>query len=66
MSSFRAQRKERKRLRMSAMGKASQKVQREDRLSEMTPEVLRDMMANPPLEDGSCLGPLTWHNHRSG
>ena len=66
MRSFRNQRSERKRLRMSAMGKASQRVQREDRLSAMTPEVLRDMEANPPLAEGDCLGTITWHNHRSG
>ena len=66
MRSFRNQRRELNRLRMSAMGKASQKVQREDRLADMTPEVLRDMAANPPLAEGDCLGSLTWHNHRSG
>ena len=66
MISFRKQRAARIRLRMSAMGKASQKIQREDRLSEMTPEVLWDMAANPLLEEGDCLGSLTWHNHRTG
>lgn len=48
------------------MGKASQKVQSERRMAGMTPEVLRDMEANPPLMEGACLGTLTWHNHRSG
>ena len=48
------------------MGKASQKMQSERRMAEITPEVLRDMEVNPPLTEGDCLGSLTWHNHRSG
>jgi hypothetical protein len=55
-----------KSLRMSAMGKRSQEVQRERRLAEMTPEVLREMESNPPLQEGSALGMLRYHDFCSG
>lgn len=48
------------------MGKASQRIQQERRLAEMTPEVLMDLAANPPYSEGDSLGSLTWHNHRTG
>jgi hypothetical protein len=51
---------------MSAMGKRSQEVQRERRLAEMTPEVLREMESNPPLREGSALGMLRYHDFCSG
>jgi hypothetical protein len=66
MRSFRAQRKERYRLKMSAMGKASQRVQAARREAEMTPEILMDLAANPLFREGDSMGSLTWHNHRTG
>ncbi|MEO5915579.1 MAG: hypothetical protein ABIS50_15200 [Luteolibacter sp.] len=52
MRSFRQQRRERYRLKMSAMGKASQRVQAERRMADITPEFLMDLAANPPLQEG--------------
>jgi hypothetical protein len=51
---------------MSAMGKASQRVQAARRMAEMTPEILQDLTANPHYAEGDSLGSLTWHNHRTG
>lgn len=66
MRSFRKQQRESIRLRCSKMGLASQRVQRERRLADITPEVLMDLAANPPYSEGDSLGSLTWHNHRTG
>ena len=46
MTSYRKQRAERKRLRFSVMGKASQRVQAERRMAVMTPERLNDKNRN--------------------
>jgi hypothetical protein len=51
---------------MSAMGKASQRVQASRRMAEMTPEVLQEIASNPRYAEGDSLGSITWHNHRSG
>ena len=66
MPSYRKQRAALKRLRFSAMGKASQRVQSERRMAEMTPEILQDLAANPHYAEGDSLGSITWHNHRTG
>lgn len=55
-----------KSLRMSAMGKRSQQVQRDRRLAEITPEVLRELEMNPPLREGSALGSIRYHDFASG
>jgi len=55
-----------KSLRMSAMGKRSQQVQRERRMAEMTPDVLREMQTNPSLREGSPLGMFRYHDFVSG
>ena len=48
------------------MGKKSQAVQAARRAVEITPDVLMDMAANPPLRAGDALGSLQWHNHLTG
>ena len=32
----------------------------------MTPEILMDLRANPPLRDGSPLGSFEWRNYLTG
>lgn len=70
MRSYRQQRKERHRLKMSAMGKASQRVQQERRMTAMTPEVLREIaeieVQNLPRKPGDALGCLQWTDFRTG
>lgn len=70
MRSYRQQRKERHRLKMSAMGKASQRVQAAKRMERVTPEYLRDMeeieIANLPRKKGDALGSLQWTDFRTG
>jgi hypothetical protein len=69
MRSFRQQRKERKRLRMSAMGKASQQAQAARRMAD-APDRIREMaewdVQNLPRKRGDALGTLQWHDFRSG
>jgi len=69
MRSYRKQRAERKRLRFSAMGKASQRVQSERRMADM-PERLREMVEwdtqNLPRKHGDPLGCLQWTDFRTG
>lgn len=70
MTSYRQQRAERKRLRMSAMGKASQKSQAAKRMELVTPEYIRELreieIANMPRKQGDALGCLQWHDFRTG
>ena len=69
MTSFRKQRAERKRLRFSAMGKASQRVQSERRMVDVQ-ELLREMaewdVQNLPRKQGDALGRLQWTDFRTG
>ena len=69
MLSYRKQHAERKRLRMSAMGKASQRVQAAARLERMA-ERLRDQAEwdvwNLPRKKGDALGCLQWTDFSSG
>ena len=51
---------------MSAMGKASQRVQAARRMAKMTPEILMGLASNPRYSEGDSLGSITWHNHRTG
>jgi len=48
------------------MGKKSQAVQAARQAAEITPDVLMDMAANPPLRAGDAIGSLQWHNHLTG
>ena len=70
MRSYRQQRKDRNRLRMSAMGKASQRVQAAKRMELVTPEYLRDLeeieITNLPRKQGDPIGCLQWHDFRTG
>ena len=70
MTSYRKQRRERNRLRMSAMGKASQRAQAAKRMMLVTPEYLHDLAEietlNFPRKQGDALGCLEWRNFRSG
>ena len=69
MTSCRQQRAERKRLRFSAMGKASQRVQSDRRMADMPDRIceLAEIDAqNLPRKQGDALGCLQWTNFRSG
>ena len=59
----------RHRLRMSEMGKASQRVQRERRLADL-PERLRELAeteaTNLPRRQGDAMGSLQWHDFATG
>lgn len=66
MTRFSLQRQRVKSLKMSERGKKSQAVQRARREAAITPEMLMDMTANPPLVEGSVLGSLQWTNHITG
>ena len=48
------------------MGKRSQEVQRARRLEAMTPELLREMEMNPPLQEGSAIGMFRFHDFVTG
>ena len=69
MTSYRKQRAVRKRLRFSAMGKASQRVQAERRMVD-APARLREMeerdVQNMPRKAGDALGCLQWTDFRTG
>ena len=69
MTSYRKQRAARKRLRFSAMGKASQRVQAEQRMAD-APARLREMaewdVQNLPRKQGDALGCLQWTDFRTG
>ena len=58
-----------KRLKMSAMGKASQRIQSERRMADL-PERLREMaeieLQNLPRNQGDALGCLQWTDFRTG
>jgi len=69
MKSYRQQRKERNRLRFSAMGKASQRVQAERRIIGIEDRILA--MAeidaqNLPRKQGDAIGSLQWTDFRTG
>lgn len=66
MRRFSRKRKIRNSLRYRAMGKRSQQVRREKRESEITPEFLMDLRANPPLESGDPIGCLQYTNFLTG
>ena len=69
MTSYRKQREARRRLRFSAMGKASQLVQAERRMADL-PERLRELAeieaVNLPRNKGDALGCLQWTDFRTG
>ena len=61
------QRAERKRLKFSAMGKASQKVQAERRLAFIDHRELAEIeLMNLPRKQGDALGCLQWADFRTG
>ena len=66
VGSFRSKRREAIRKRMSLMGKRSQEAQRERRMAEMTPEVLREMEMNPSLREGSPLRSIRVYDFITG
>lgn len=70
MANFRKQRAERKRFRMRAMGKVSQRVQAAKRMERVTPEYLRELeeieIQNFPRREGDALGCLQWTDFRTG
>ena len=53
-------------LKMSAAGRKSQAIQAAKRESEITPEMLMDMMANPPLREGDVVHVLQWSTIQTG
>lgn len=69
MTNYRKQRDERKRLRFSSMGKASQRIQAERKMADL-PERLREMaewdVQNLPRKQGDALGCLQWHDFQTG
>jgi hypothetical protein len=66
MISFSQKRRRAISLRMSAMGKKSQSVQRERREAAITQEDIMDMRANPALCPGDAMGSIEVRNFRSG
>jgi hypothetical protein len=67
MVSYRKQREARKRLRFSAMGKASQKVQAERRMVAIDHRALEEIeIQNLPRKQGDALGCLQWADFRTG
>jgi len=69
MTSYRKQREARRRLRFSAMGKASQRVQSARRM-EGVEDRMREMAEidthNLPRKQGDALGCLQWTDYRTG
>ena len=69
MANYRKQRAESKRLRMSRMGKASQRVQAEKRMELAAPRARQQAewdVWNLPRHEGDALGCLQWTDFRSG
>lgn len=69
MANYRKQRVERKRLRMSALGKASQRVQqaaRMERMADRLRETAEYDVWNLPRKQGDALGCLQWTDFRTG
>jgi hypothetical protein len=66
---YQKQRSERNRLKMSAMGKTSQRIQAERRMVDL-PERIREMaewdIQNLPRKTGDALGCLQWHDFSTG
>lgn len=66
MARFNRQRSERKRLRMSALGKISQRRQRERREVEITQEFLANLASAQPCGEGSAVGSIEIRNFLTG
>lgn len=66
MANYRKQLRERKRLKMSAMGKVSQRVQAERRMAGITPEILAELASAMPLGPGTPTGSIEIRNFRTG
>jgi len=69
MANYRKQRAERKRLRFSAMGKASQRVQAERRMNGMEERIQQQAewdVWNLPRKQGDPIGCLQWTDFRTG
>ena len=58
--------RERKRLKMSAMGKASQRIQAERRMADITPEILAELASSMPSGSGTPTGSIEIRNFRTG
>ena len=67
MANYRKQRAECKRLRFSAMGKASQRAQAERRMAAIDHCALEEIeLMNLPRKQGDALGCLQWTDFRTG
>jgi hypothetical protein len=67
MGSYRKQREARRRLKFSAMGKASQRVQSERRMAAIDHCALEEIeLMNLPRKQGDALGCLQWTDFRTG
>ena len=69
MANFRKQRADRKRLRFSVMGKASQRIQAERRMTDANERIraLREIeVENLPRKQGDALGCLQWTDFQTG
>lgn len=66
MANFRKKLRDRKRLKMSAMGKRSQQVQAERRMAEITPEILAEIASAMPTCPGTPTGSIEIRNFRTG
>ena len=64
MANYRKQRIERNRIRMSAMGKASQRVQSANRLASLDVDTLTDTLSIP--RNGDAIGSLEYRCFRTG
>ena len=69
MARYQKQRSERKRLKFSAMGKLSQRIQADRRAADL-PERIRELaeidVQNLPRKEGDALGCLQWTDFRTG
>jgi len=66
MLSFSQKRRRAISLKMSELGKQSQRVQSARRLALIDPEDVADRLANPPPEFGDSIGSLEWRNFQTG
>lgn len=66
MTRFSRQRRRAMHLRMSALGKRSQAVQRERRMAAIDAEDLAAILTTPVMCDGTPIGSFQWQDFRTG
>ena len=66
MPRFTRQRARAKSLRMAELGRKSQAARAARRMAAIDPADLADLLSTVPMNDGTPLGSLQWHNFRSG